>query len=224
MNRQKMSGKKKQVTRNALGAALIFAFTATPVAFAADEKGFYGIVELGQSEADISAPAGVSVDNKDTSYSLGAGYRFNDYVSVEGGYLDLVEVSAKASGSGSGTYYGTPITFTGTLSAQSDAKGWFLGPKFTLPLSKQMDLYGKVGYYFWDSDTTATLTGSGTFGGVPYTVGVTAKVTDSGEDPYYGVGLAYRFTDRLGIQAGFTRYSVQDTDVDNLALGLTFKF
>lgn len=218
-----MLSKKKQLTRNALGAALVFAFSATPVAFAAD-KGFYGIVELGQSEVDISAPAGVSVDNKDTSYSLGAGYRFNDYVSVEGGYLDLGEVSASGSGTLSGTYYGTPFTATGTFSAQSDAKGWFLGPKFTLPLSKQMDLYGKVGYYFWDSDTTATFTGSVTFGGVTYSGGGSAKVTDSGDDPYYGLGLAYRFTDRIGIQAGFTRYSVQDTDVDNLALGLTFKF
>ncbi len=218
-----MLGKKKQVARNALGAALILAFTAAPGAFAAGE-GFYGIVELGQSEADISAPAGFSVDNKDTSYSLGAGYRFNDYVSVEGGYLDLVEVSAKASGSVSGTYYGTPFTATGTFSAQSDAKGWFLGPKFTLPLSKQMDLYGKVGYYFWDSDTTATFTGSVTFGGVTYPAGGSVKLSDNGEDPYYGVGLAYRFTDRIGIQAGFTRYTVQDTDVDNLALGLTFKF
>ena len=219
-----MFGKKKQVTRNALGAALVFAFSATPVAFAADEKGFYGIVGLGQSEADINAPAGVSVDNKDTSYFLGAGYRFNDYVSVEGGYLDLGEFSASGSGSVSGTYSGTPYTATGTFSAKSDAKGWFLGPKFTLPLSKKMDLYGKVGYYFWDSDTTFSASGTFTIGGVTYAGGVSAKASTSGDDPYYGVGLAYRFTDRIGIQADFTRYSIQDTDVDMLALGLTFKF
>ena len=40
---------EKQVARNALGAALIFAFTATPVAFAADEKGWYMGASLGQS-------------------------------------------------------------------------------------------------------------------------------------------------------------------------------
>jgi hypothetical protein len=38
-----MFGKKKQVARNAFGAALILAFTATPAAFAADEKGWYAV-------------------------------------------------------------------------------------------------------------------------------------------------------------------------------------
>lgn len=219
-----MLGNKNQLAaRNALGAALVLAFSVTPAAFAAD-MGFYGIVGLGQSEADISAPAGVSVDNKDTSYFLGAGYRFNDYVSVEGGYLDLGEASVSASGGISGTYYGIPFTATGTLSAKSEVKGWSLGPKFTLPLSKQADLYGKVGYYFWDADTTATLVGNVTFGGVTYAAGGSANVSDNGEDPYYGIGFAYRFTDRVGLLVDYTRYKVDTTDVDTLGVGLTIKF
>lgn len=218
-----MLGKKKQVVRNALGAALVLAFSVTPAAFAAD-TGFYGIVGLGQSEVDISAPAGVSVDNKDTSYFLGAGYRFNDYVSVEGGYLDLGEASVSASGGISGTYYGIPFTATGTLSAKSEVNGWSLGPKFTLPLGKQADLYGKVGYYFWDADTAASFSGTVVFGGVTYAAGASAKVSSSGEDPYYGVGFAYRFTDRVGLLVDYTRYTVDTVDVDTLGVGLTIKF
>lgn len=77
--------------------------TALAVTFAlsfplvANAEGFYVDLGLGQAKADLGNTSGLNVDDKDTSYSIGAGYKFNDYIAIEGGYLKLGTASVSAS-------------------------------------------------------------------------------------------------------------------------------
>ncbi|HEU5282508.1 MAG TPA: outer membrane beta-barrel protein, partial [Burkholderiales bacterium] len=83
--------------RTTLGTMLIVAgllLTAGPApAFAQDEAGFYVGGGIGQSELkDACDGDGLTVtdcDDTDTAWKLFAGYWFNKYFAVEGGYIDF---------------------------------------------------------------------------------------------------------------------------------------
>jgi hypothetical protein len=45
----------------------------------AADSGFYVDVGMGYAKADLNAGSGVSVDDSDTSYSVGLGYNFSKY-------------------------------------------------------------------------------------------------------------------------------------------------
>lgn len=211
-----------QILRKSIGVAMLMALFAAPAAMA-EERGFYGIVGFGQSKADIDA-SGFTVDDEDTYKHVGVGYSFSDHIALEGGYLDLGQASISASGSASGTYYGSPFSATGTLSATAEADGYYIGPRFTYPLNKDLGVYGKVGVYFWDLKATASASGSLTYKGTTYAANASASATDDGSDPYWGFGLNYRLNDRFSVRGEFTRYEVSDTDVDNLGVTLVVKF
>lgn len=67
--------------------ATIFALSLPLVANA---EGFYADIGLGQSAIDMgNATWASSVDDTDTAYSVGAGYKFTDNIAIEGGYLKL---------------------------------------------------------------------------------------------------------------------------------------
>src|SRR3990167_9513078 len=83
-----------------LGLAAL-AVIASPFA-AADDTGWYGGINVGQSKAKIDdaritsnllgtgfATASINNDNRDTGFKLYGGYKFNRNFALEGGYFDL---------------------------------------------------------------------------------------------------------------------------------------
>ena len=83
-----------------LGLAAL-AVIASPFAVA-DDSGWYGGVNIGQSRANIDdaritsgllgqgfASTSITDDNRDTGYKLFGGYKVNRNFAVEGGYFDL---------------------------------------------------------------------------------------------------------------------------------------
>lgn len=204
--------------------------TALAVTFAlsfplvANAEGFYVDLGLGQAKADLGNTSGLNVDDKDTSYSIGAGYKFNDYIAIEGGYLKLGTASVSASGTISGTYRGKPISATGTLSASSEVDGYYLGPVLSLPMGDKFEAYARAGVYFWNADSKASATGTLTYAGTTYPVGATATANDSGNDAYYGIGVAYKATKNVSVGADWTRYAVDKTDVDVIGARLKYAF
>lgn len=192
-------------------------------AFSAD-TGFYADIGVGQSKADLNDSSGFTVDDTDTSYSIGVGYNVNKYISVEGGYLKLGKVKISTSGTVSGTYYGSPFSATGTLSASAEVDGFYLGPVFRLPVSDKLEVFGRAGAYFWSVDTVASASGSLTYAGTTYTGGATAQETDNGTDAYYGVGASYKINDRVSVGLDWTRFDIDGTDVDNIGARVKIGF
>lgn len=79
----------------------------------------------------------------------------------------------------------------------------------TLPFTDKFSGYAKAGFQRWDVD--AAIPGFGT-------------ADDSGNDPTYGVGLQYSFTDAVALRGEYSRFEFEDADVDLAQVQLRFDF
>ena len=140
------------------------------------ESGFYGGLGLGQSKTDVNAGA-VSGDDNTNAWKGFAGYQFNRYFAVEGGYLDLGRASVAGPG--------------GSVSTDSTAlQASLVG---SLPMTQQFAFIGKLGVARTDTDT------SGIVGGVP------TAFSDNNTEPTYGLGLRYDFNKKFGVRGEWDR-------------------
>ena len=135
------------------GLGAVLALTGLP-ANAAD-NGFFLGGSIGQS--------GVQVDDLDydanaTGYKLIAGWRFLDWLAVEGNYVDF--------GSGDETILGDRIS--------TEADGVSLSAVGFVPLGP-VDLYARVGAIDWDAEVTSVDFGSFSDDGTDLTYGVGAQ-------------------------------------------------
>jgi hypothetical protein len=123
---------------SAVAGALLFA--ATPVAFAAD-NGIYLGGSVGQSGVEIDESfegENFSFDTDSTAFKVIAGWRFLDWLAVEGNYVDL--------GSGDDTVADTKI--------ESDIDGLSVSAVGFLPVGP-VDLFARVGAINWDAEVSA---------------------------------------------------------------------
>jgi OOP family OmpA-OmpF porin len=204
---------------------LFFATAFTAQSATAQATGFFVEGTAGYGKFDLGNTSGWTVDDKDSNWGLTGGYMFTPYFGVEGGYRDLGSASG-STGTYSGTIYGRLATVTGTINASSDADGWLLGIRGNLPINNRFAIYGRVGWYRWDADLRASVAGTLTWGGTVYTVGTTASSSESGTDPYYGLGMVYSLTPQVGIGIGYTHFRLKDIDVknDSFDVNLGYKF
>ncbi len=116
----------------------------------------------------------ISNDDSSTGWSVIGGYFFNDWVGLEVGYLDLGEPDFTADSDGSGDSW-----VAGEVSTDFEADGWLFAIIGRWPITDQLALLGRLGWYAWD--TTETWTENG----------FVSSESDSGSDAYYGVGFEY---------------------------------
>src|ERR1035437_4003695 len=130
-----------------LGLAAL-AVIASPFAVA-DDSGWYGGVNIGQSRAKIddaritsslvgqgATATAITDDNRDTGYKLFGGYKFNRNFALEGGYFDLGRFGYTAT-----TTTGPAGTLTGNIRLNGlnfDAVG-------ILPINEKFSAFGRVG-------------------------------------------------------------------------------
>ena len=80
----------------------------------------------------------------------------------------------------------------------------------SLPITEQFSAYAKAGFHNWNLDTDLP--------------GLVNNGDDSGTDPTYGVGVQYRFTDNVALRGEYSRFEVEDADVDLAQLQVRFDF
>ena len=212
----------------AVMSVCLFAFLSFP-ALAEDDASvgsphFYATANVGYSKLDADFTGWTDVDDTDTAYSVGIGYGFNDYVAIEAGWLDIGKASASTSASGSGTLYGKPFSYTGNLSTEYEADGFYIDAIVSPIVVEKFKAYAKVGVYFWDMDAEASASASLTYDGTTYAANAKADASQSGEDLFFGFGLSYDITENLTVRTDWTRYDVSDADIDVFAVGIVFKF
>ena len=189
----------------------------------AEDAGWYGGLNLGQSRSKIDDPriingllvggfssATISDNNRDTGGKIFGGYQFNRYFAVEGGYFDLGKFGFTANT--------VPI---GTLTGDIKIKGVNLDLLGMLPISEKFSAFGRVGVTRAEARDTFTATG------LVRLLRTSANQRET--NAKYGVGLQYAFTDRLGMRAEVERYRINDAvgnngDIDLASLGIVYRF
>ncbi|MDP2751081.1 MAG: outer membrane beta-barrel protein [Rhodocyclaceae bacterium] len=184
----------------------------------------YVDVHAGQVTADLPSVNGWTVDKKDTAYAINLGYKINNMISVEGGYIPSIEGSYSSntavSGSGGG-YTLTDAVFKGAV----ETDGYTLGVAMDLPVNDVIDVSGRAGMFMWDAKETVTLT-SGTlvYNGTTYAAGSSISGKSDGSDPYWGLGVGYKVNKNVRAGVNFTRYTVDDVDADAWTASLRYSF
>lgn len=135
------------------GLAATLALTTLP-AVAAD-NGIYLGASVGQSSLQIDD---FSYDASATGYKVIAGWRFLDWLAVEGNYVDF--------GSGDDRVSGTKI--------ETEADGISLSAVGFLPVGP-VDLFARVGAVDWSADLSSPGIGNGGDDGTDLTYGIGAQ-------------------------------------------------
>lgn len=116
-----------------------------------------------------------SADEKDKGYKLQAGYRFNRYLGIEGGYADLGKYTYNAAST-------APVVATRAGKGTIDA--WTLAAVGSLPVGQSLALIGKLGVASYKLKFRCDGTGIAC---------TNPDRRDRDTTPYYGVGLEWAF-------------------------------
>ncbi|MBA2548242.1 MAG: outer membrane beta-barrel protein, partial [Burkholderiaceae bacterium] len=210
-----------KLTKTTIASALLFAVAGA--ANAADDGGWYGGFNLGQSRAEIDdaritssllaaglSTTSISDDDRDFGYKVFGGYKFNRFFAVEGGYFDLGKFSFTANT--------VPL---GTLSGNIKVRGVNLDLVGILPITERFSAFARAGVNYAEARDSFSSTGAVSV------LNTNPKERDTNYK--FGGGLQFDFTRRLGMRLEAERYRINDAvgnkgDVDLISLGLIYRF
>lgn len=183
-------------------------------------SGLYAVGSIGQASyaSGPSIPyalrggAEVAKSGKSTGYKLQLGYQFNEHLAVEGGYVNLGSASSSANNQQLGA----------SLNSSMKSQGMNAVAVGILPIGERFSLFGKAGLIYASSDTTNS-------GQVNGGRAVSTALHKSGMAPTWGVGAAYKLTEKVALRADFDQYRNQGDDSNkqsvnlfSLGVGLSF--
>ena len=187
----------------ALAALIVVA--AAPAAYAQDEDaGFYLGGGVGQFNAQIDDVDEVDEtvegwDEDDTAYKIFAGYRLNDFLAFELDYINLGEPS------------GSVVPGFNVDAAVDGFAPYVVG---TIPLGQWFEVYGRVGYYFYDATV-----------GIENELDERVEFDEESEDLVYGAGIGARVGERLNLRFEYEKFDLAGVDdADSLWLTAAWRF
>ena len=159
------------------------------------------------------AAFGAQAQDKGFYAGAGVGQSFVD----EGSYDDEDTAFSVFGGYQFNKYFGLETGYVDFGKIESDTVGpdlegdsAYLTAVGTLPITDKFSAYAKAGLHRWNLDTE-----------LPGLVGTS---DDSGTDPTYGLGVQYRFTDRVALRGEYSRFEVEDLDADLAQVQVRFDF
>jgi len=190
----------KAITATAalIGSIGLFASLAANAADVDNPSGFYVGGGWGQFNLDVDDlgdagdAIGDIVEAEDNAWKIFVGYRFNPYIGVEAAYIDFGQASDGFDASG------THGNFEANISGFAP---YLVG---TLPLGP-VELFAKVGYYFYDIDLSVDLDAPGP----------DFDSSSSENDFLYGVGLGFTLAERLHLRAEYEVVDIAGTQDSN---------
>lgn len=157
--------------------------------------GWYAGLGLGQSKYQ-----GVDEDSANTrteGWKVYGGYQFNKYLGVEGGYVNLNDMTGR----------------TGAIVTNMDTDAWTLGAVLSYPVTEKFSVMGKLGAAYMLADVDVK---NGT--------ALTVRGSDDGYEPNYGVGVSYALLNNLSLRAEWERFDRKEYDIDLMSAGIAMKF
>lgn len=162
-------------------------------------SGVYLGVGAGYSQVDLETSV-TDIGGNDFAYKVFAGYRFPQVwlpwdisVAIDAAYVDLGEATDDQLGAQFGL----------------ELDGFDVSAVGILPVTRYLDVFGKLGVYVWDATLTVD--------------GATTLDEDSGSDLAYGIGLAYQTGGQWGVQAEIEGYDVLDGALSG-SVSFTYQF
>ena len=201
---------------------------AAPPRAMAEGGGFYIGASAGQSSAGLSSDdyrndlqsvgidaRNVSLDDSDTAWKAFAGYSFNEYFAVEGGYTNLGQMES---------VYTTTIDPGGEhelLRKTANVHPYFaaggtLAVVGQVPIGTQFDLFAKVGGFWWDSSDVVVEIVRGSHGAL--------ALGKDGTDIFYGAGVGLKLGNGWKVKGEYERYEVDNQDCDFFSFGVEKHF
>ena len=178
--------------RFAIAFFAALALAAGPALAAGTTSGAY--VGAGVGGSDV---ASYSFSGTDFGWKVFAGFDFNPFIAIEGGYMDL----------GSPSDQGLSLDLT----------GWDVALLGKFPVSQQFDIFAKIGVVWWQA--------TGHVNGCYYYYCPYYGVTDNGSDLLYGAGVGLHLSDQLGVRGEWERMDIQNTNrADLWTISLIYKF
>lgn len=176
-----------------------------PAAYSQDEsRGFYLGGGVGQFNAQIDDVDQVDEtiddwDEDDTAYKFFGGYRLNNFLAIELDYINLGEPS------------GAVVPGRNVDASIDGFAPYVVG---TIPLGNWFEVYGRLGYYFYDASL-----------GVEDELDNRVEFDEESEDLVYGAGVGARIGERLNVRLEYERFDLQGVDdADSLWLTAAWKF
>jgi opacity protein-like surface antigen len=161
-----------------------------------DLTGLYAGFSFGQSKyRDIDA---AWANTRSEGWKAYLGYEFNRYLALEGGYVNLNDMTA----------------VDGVMNTNIATDAWALGAVARLPLTDSLSVFGKVGAAYMLADIAEKNFATGEF----------RRSGDDDFEPNYGVGASYAVLDNIDVRAEWERFERKDLDIDLMTAGVTLKF
>jgi len=190
------------ITATAVVAALPFAAMAQGAMD--NPTGPYVGVGLGRFNVNIDSIDQVDEvaesldDANDTAMKIFAGWRVLPFLSLEAGYVDLGNPGDDFETSGSDGNYRVGVS------------GFTVAALGRVPVGP-VELFGKIGQYFYDVDTRIDFDG-----GLP-----SIRGKDSGNDVFWGGGVSFVVLERLELRAEYERFDIGSAADDSDAFWLS---
>lgn len=182
----------------AIVVAALFALGSGSALAQENDESFYIGGGVGQfnvqiDDIDDTNNAIEKLDDDDTAWKAFIGWRMNPYFALELAYIDFGAPGDRFEGSGSSGDYELDL---------SGFAPYLIG---TFPLGP-VELFGKVGYYFYDVDLSADIDD-------PLQPDFDSSTSD--EDLLYGFGVGMTFFERLNARLEYERidsHVIDDAD------------
>ena len=175
-----------------IAATLAVLIPATTLA----DNGFFLTASVGSAELSEDFD-GFDVDADSTAYRVTAGWRFSDYLAVEGGYHNFGKFEQTFD------IDGTPTE----VSLKAD--GFTFGGVGSLPLGDRFALFARAGVFFWDGDAD---------------INNVSQASPEDTNLYLGTGVRLALSERLSLTADGSRYDLGDASSTVLSIGLDIRF
>lgn len=192
-----------------LAAATAAVIAASP-AFAADDSGFYAGAGVGNFAIDSgNIFNGRDFNGSDFGFKVFGGYKFMPYVAAEVEYID---------GNEPDDTFRNDIFPDDRFKATIGVTGFVGSGVGILPIGESFDLFGKLGFIYWDADGSAKIRNAD---------GTVAKesVGDDGTDFAWGVGGTWHFMENLAVRLEYQGFEIEDTNSVDFASGsIIWKF
>ncbi len=166
-----------------------------PVTTLADD-GLYISASIGSAELSEDFD-GFDIDASSTAYRISAGWRFNDYLAIEGGYQNFGR-------------FDQTFNINGTVTDVSlKADGFTVGGTVSLPVGDRWAVFARTGAFFWDGDAD---------------INNVTQASPEDTNFYLGAGARLALSERLSLTADGSRYNLDDTSTTVFSVGLDMRF
>jgi hypothetical protein len=162
--------------------------------------------ELERRFAKQGVTASVSdVDGDRAGYGITFGYQVGERWAVELGYLDLGDVDLKFSANS------TDFNLARVHPESGD--GITAGARYRHPLGAGFSAQVRAGVFAWEGDYRTSRDG----------IHVDAN-SESGIDPYLGIGVAYEVMSHFDVDLEFQRFEFDRQPTDFISVGVQYRF